>query len=159
MSEETSKTSTKFDDHLKYLAGLKKPSETQAALLQLAQIQNRTAEQERALSVLWRAEQAAIRASKARAQANKLLSKKADDERRARNHQMFQSAGLMIVAGLVDTKTGMPFEDPALLLGKLMVLARSNWTPDQIQAMHAEGVAMLAEVAAREARAGSRGHS
>lgn len=159
MSTEEPKTATKFDDHVKYIKGLKRPTEAQAALLQLAQIKNRTAEQDKAIYVLWRAEQAALRASKARAEAHKLLSKKADDERRARNHQMFQSAGLMIVAGLVDTKTGMPFEDPALLLGKLMVLARSNWTPDQIQAMHAEGVAMLAEVAAREARAGSRGHS
>ena len=60
---------------------------------------------------------------------------------------------------MVDTKTGAPFDDPALLLGKLLVLARSNWTPEQMQAMHQEGVAMLAEVAAREARAGNRGHS
>lgn len=159
MSTEEPKTATKFDDHVKYIKGLKRPTEAQAALLQLAKISNRSTEQDKAMAVLWRAEQAALRASKARAQANKLLSKKAEDERRARNHQMFQSAGLLIVSGLVDTKTGMPFEDPALLLGKLLVLARSNWTPDQIQAMHAEGVSVLAEVQAREARAGNRGHS
>ena len=56
-------------------------------------------------------------------------------ERKNRDHQLYQSAGLLILAGLVDTKTGKPTLDRGELLGALLGLAkvpaddarRSDW--------------------------------
>ncbi|EJX7507605.1 conjugal transfer protein TraD [Escherichia coli] len=39
--------------------------------------------------------------------------------RKARDHALYQSAGLLIMAGLVDSKTGKPVDDAAALLGAL----------------------------------------
>lgn len=39
-------------------------------------------------------------------------------------HEPYDSAGLLIMAGFVDTKTGKPLSDPAELLGALMGLAQ-----------------------------------
>ncbi|WP_238706275.1 conjugal transfer protein TraD, partial [Salmonella enterica] len=42
--------------------------------------------------------------------------------RKARDHALYQSAGLLILAGLVDSKTGKPVDDTAALLGALASL-------------------------------------
>jgi len=40
-------------------------------------------------------------------------------DRTARDHALYQSAGLLIMAGLVDSRTGKPVDDAAALLGAL----------------------------------------
>lgn len=115
-----------------YLKGLKSRTEQQNILIALYEKENRTPQDDKKLNVLVKAEKAADRATKARIEANKLIQaeknaeKKA--ERKARDHELYNSAGLLILAGLVDTKTGKPTKDKAGLLGALMSLA--NVSPD-----------------------------
>ena len=68
-----------------------------------------------------------LRATKARQDAANLINTEkkvaAKSERTARTHELCNSAGLLILAGLVDTKTGKPAIDKGELLGALMGLA------------------------------------
>ena len=78
--------------------------------------------------ILTPSQKAAERANKAKQaagnliQAEKHAEKKA--ERKARDHELFNAAGLLILAGLVDTKTGKPTIDKNELLGALAGLAK-----------------------------------
>ena len=148
-------------DHVQMIRGLERPTQQQKALMELHSIPSdkRTPDQERAYKTLEKAVLTERRADIARANADNMFNKKRDLERVARNHQMFQSAGLLILAGLVDTKTGMPFEDPALLLGKLMQINQVNWSADQLQEMQTLGMQIMAESEERQRKAGNRGHS
>ncbi|MGC9237854.1 MAG: hypothetical protein ACP5GF_13355, partial [Thiomonas sp.] len=104
---------------LAYLRGLKAPSDQQRLLIVLADKPERTADDERKLAALVRAERAAERAQKARADAARIINAERVAQRKARDHALYQSAGLMILAGLVDTGTGMPVCDRGVLLGGL----------------------------------------
>lgn len=53
-------------------------------------------------------------------QAEKRAEAKA--ARRVRDHDLYQSAGLLIMAGLIDSQTGKPVDDTAALLGALASL-------------------------------------
>ena len=68
------------------------------------------------------------RATKARQDAANLINTEkkvaAKAERTARTHELCNSAGLLILAGLVDTKTGKPAIDKGELLGALLGLAK-----------------------------------
>ncbi|HDW3783534.1 TPA: conjugal transfer protein TraD, partial [Klebsiella pneumoniae] len=44
-------------------------------------------------------------------------------ERKARDHELYKTAGLMIMAGLVDSKTGKPKFSAAELVGALAGIA------------------------------------
>lgn len=122
-------------NRLAYLRGLKTPSDQQQLLLVLAEKPDRTAEDDRKLNALVRAEKAADRAQKARADAARIVNAEKAAERKARDHELYQVAGLMILAGLVDSKTGRPTRDRGELLGALVSLAeaqvdaerRANW--------------------------------
>jgi len=46
----------------------------------------------------------------------------AKSSRKARDHALYQSAELLILAGLVDGKTGKPVDDAAALVGALASL-------------------------------------
>lgn len=121
--------------HLKYLAGLKAPSDHQRLLLALAEEPSLSAEKKRQMKVIIRAEKAAERARKARAKASKIVRSEQEKARKARNHEMIKSAGLLSLAGLLDKKTGRPLMDKDELLGALLGLAgvsaddprRSDW--------------------------------
>ena len=116
------------DDWLKgrlaYLRGLKAPSDHQRLLLLLVDIPERSAEDERKLTALVRAEKAADRAQKARANAARIVNREKITERKARDRELYNAAGLMILAGLVDSRTGMPVLDRGELLGALLELAK-----------------------------------
>jgi len=88
----------------------------------------RTTLEEKKLSILIRAEKASIRAAKARQDATNLINAErkaiAEADRKARDHEMYQAAGLLSLAGLVDKKTGKPTLDRGELLGALLGLAR-----------------------------------
>ncbi|MCV5063528.1 hypothetical protein OFM35_34225, partial [Escherichia coli] len=76
---------------------------------------DRTAQENKTLSLLIQAEKAAEKAQEARAKVMNLIQaeKRAEARaaRKARDHALYQSAGLLIMAGLVDSKTGKPVDD------------------------------------------------
>jgi len=111
-----------------YLQGLKSLSDQQELMVMLAEKTMRTTLEEKKLSILIRAEKASIRAAKARQDATNLINAErkaiAEADRKARDHEMYQAAGLLSLAGLVDKKTGKPTLDRGELLGALLGLAR-----------------------------------
>lgn len=111
-------------ERLAYLRGLRSPTEQQRLLLLLAEKIGRTVDDERKLKALVRAERAAQRVQKARADVARVLDAEKAAARKARAHEMYKAAGLMGIAGLVDTATGKPTRDRGELLGALMDLAK-----------------------------------
>lgn len=115
-------------DRVAFLKGLKSRTDQQELIVLLAENKARTALDEKKLTVLVKAEKASIRASKARQQASNLINSEkrtiAEAARKARTHNLCESAGLLGLAGLVDTVTGIPTLDRAELLGALLGLSK-----------------------------------
>lgn len=113
-------------ERVQYIRGLKSPNEQQKLMLVLTDKADKTAQDIKTLSLLMKAEQAAEKAQEARAKVMNLIQaeKRAEARaaRKARDHALYQSAGLLILAGLVDSKTGKPVDDTAALLGALASL-------------------------------------
>ena len=122
-------------DRVAYIRGLKSPNDHQRLLLLLNDKKDATDDDRRKLVALIRAEKAAEKAQRAKASVAKIVNAEKQAERKNRDHQLYQSAGLLILAGLVDTKTGKPTLDRGELLGALLGLAkvpaddarRSDW--------------------------------
>lgn len=108
---------------LAYLRGLKAPSDQQRLLLMLADKPERTADDNRKMAVIVRAEKAAERAQRAKEDAARIINADKAAKRKARDHELYQSAGLMILAGLVDSTTGKPTRDKGEILGALISAA------------------------------------
>lgn len=110
-------------DRVQYIRGLKSPNEQQRLMMLLTDKADKTAQEMKTLSLLIQAEQAAEKAQEARAKVMNLIQaeKRAEAKaaRKARDHALYQSAGLLIMAGLVDSQTGKPLDTPASLLGAL----------------------------------------
>lgn len=136
-------------DRVAYLKGLKSRNEQQELLVLLAEKSNKTAQDEKKLNAIIKAEKAAEKATKARQEAAKLISAEnraaAKAERAARTHELCNSAGLLILAGLVDTKTGKPTIDKAELLGALLGLAKVPQDDTRRVEWKKAGVVKLAE--------------
>ena len=135
--------STPADDYLNhklaYLKGLKAPTQAQQLLILLAEKPDRTAEDDKQLAVLLRAERAVDRARAAQLQAAKLLGQRKDAERKARNHRLILQGLLIELAGLSDWDRGE-------LLGALVALRESqNVPPERRQQWKQRGDALLAE--------------
>ena len=124
-----------LEDRVAYIRGLKSPNDHQRLLLLLNDKKDATDDDRRKLVALIRAEKAAEKAQRAKASVAKIVNAEKLAERKNRDHQLYQSAGLLILAGLVDTKTGNPTLDRGELLGALLGLAkvpaddvrRSDW--------------------------------
>lgn len=115
-------------DKVAYIKGLKSPSEQQQLLVLLTEKPVRDANDKKKLAAIIKAEKAAERATKARLAATAMIQSEkkaaAAAARKARTHELCESAGLMGLAGLVDTTTGKPTIDRAELLGALLGLAK-----------------------------------
>ncbi|MGJ0580192.1 conjugal transfer protein TraD [Xenorhabdus bovienii] len=113
-------------DRVQYIRGLKSPNEQQKLMVILSDKTDKTAQEMKTLSLLIQAERAAEKAQEARAKVMNLIQaeKRAEAKavRKARDHALYQSAGLLILAGLVDSRTGKPVDDSAALLGALASL-------------------------------------
>lgn len=137
------------NDRVLHLKGLKSRTEQQDLLVQLYDKQNRSAQDEKKLSLIIKAEKALVRASKARQEAAKFINdeKQAEKkaERKARDHELYNAAGLLIMAGLVDTKTGLPTIDKHELLGALAGLAKVPESDPRRAEWKKVGDAVLAE--------------
>ena len=130
---------------LAYLRGLKAPNDHQRLLMLLADKPQRTADDERKLAALVKAEKAAERAQKARAQAARIINAEKEAARKARDRELYNAAGLLILAGLVDTKTGVPNLDRGELLGALLGLAQVPVNDQRRAEWKRAGDALLAE--------------
>ncbi|EBH8904607.1 conjugal transfer protein TraD [Salmonella enterica subsp. enterica serovar Anatum] len=110
-------------DRVQYIRGLKSPNEQQRLLVILNEKAEKTAQEMKTLSLLIQAERAAEKAQDARTKVMSLIQAEkraaARAVRKARDHALYQSAGLLIMAGLVDSQTGKPRDDTAALLGAL----------------------------------------
>ncbi len=113
-------------DRMQYIRGLKSPNEQQRLLVILSDKTDKTAQEIKTLSLLVQAERATEKAQEARTKVMNLIQaeKRAEAKaaRKARDHALYQSAGLLIMAGLVDSQTGKPMDEPAKLLGALISL-------------------------------------
>lgn len=122
------KTDEWVKDRIAFLKGLKSRTEQQELFVILSEKSDRTAHDEKKLAALVKAEKAIIRANKARQDAANLINSEkkalAVAARKSRTHELCQSAGLMGLAGLVDTETGKPTVDRGELLGALLGLAK-----------------------------------
>ncbi|MBQ0695840.1 hypothetical protein, partial [Providencia stuartii] len=90
-------------DRVQYIRGLKSPNEAQRLLVILHDKADKTAQEIKTLSLLIQAERAAEKAQEARTKVMNLIQaeKRAEAKaaRKARDHALYQSAGLLIMAG------------------------------------------------------------
>lgn len=131
------------EERIAYIRGLKSPNEHQQLLVELANKPKLSTDELRKLSVLVRAEKAAEKAQKAKASAARIVNAEKKAERKKRDRELYQSAGLLILAGLVDTKTGKPNRDKGELLGALISLAESDVPEERRAVWKAKGDAVL----------------
>ncbi len=137
-------------DRLAYLSGLKSPNDQQRLLLLLTEKAEQSKDDIRKIAALARAEKAADRAQKARADVARIVNAEKVAERKARDHELYQVAGLLSLAGLVDKHSGKPMTDRGELLGALLGLAKVAADDSRRAEWKRAGDALLAE---RERRA------
>lgn len=112
-----------LNQRISYIKSLKSPNEQQRLIVLWSEKENLEPAEEKKLALLIRAERIQQRAAESRVKVNAVLNadKKvaAKAERKARDHELYKSAGLMVLAGLVDKETGKPVTDVAALVGAL----------------------------------------
>ncbi len=134
-----------LEDRVAYIRGLKSPNDHQRLLLLLNDKKDATNDDRRKLVALIHAEKAADRAQRAKASVAKIVNAEKQAVRKRRDHELYQSAGLLILAGLVDTKTGKPILDRGELLGALLGLAKVPADDTRRDDWKRAGDAMVAE--------------
>ncbi|WP_447771975.1 conjugal transfer protein TraD [Pseudomonas kilonensis] len=117
-----------LSERILHIKNLKSPSDQQRLLLMLSEKNPRTNDEERKLSFLIKAEWAEAKAQKARSDVARIVNAEKESARKARDRELYQAAGLLILAGLVDTKTGSPLIDRGELLGALIGVEETSVT-------------------------------
>ncbi|WP_346395115.1 conjugal transfer protein TraD [Pseudomonas syringae] len=117
-----------LSERILHIKNLKSPSDQQRLLLMLLEKIPRTNDEERKLSFLIKAEWAEAKAQKARSDVARIVNAEKESARKARDRELYQAAGLLILAGLVDTKTGSPLIDRGELLGALIGIEETSVT-------------------------------
>ncbi|WP_116866484.1 conjugal transfer protein TraD [Pseudomonas syringae] len=117
-----------LSDRILHIKNLKSPSDQQRLLLMLSEKTSRTNDEERKLSFLIKAEWAEAKAQKARSDVARIVNAEKESARKARDRELYQAAGLLILAGLVDTRTGSPLLDRGELLGALVAIEETAVT-------------------------------
>lgn len=115
-----------LQNRLEYLRGLRKPTAQQQLLMALAALPQRSVREQRRLDVLVRAERFAEKAQKARGEANRVLSEEQRQLRKKRDHALYRAAGLLGVAGIVNSSTGELLIDAGVLVGALVHLTEGE---------------------------------
>ncbi|GGM30867.1 hypothetical protein GCM10009425_46870 [Pseudomonas asuensis] len=133
-----------LDSRIAYIEGLKSPTDSQRLLVMLARKNDRSTEEARKLALLVRAEKAEVRAQKAKADVARVMNAEKLKARKARDRELYNSAGLLILSGLVDTKTGRPVMDRGELLGMLIQIHRGQFSESQRADFKKTGDALLA---------------
>jgi hypothetical protein len=112
------------EQHVKYLQGHASLNQQQQRFVELALMKSRSPIEEKQFKAALKLEKLSVQMLKAKAESASIENAAKKVARKARDHELYNSAGLMIVAGLVDTVTGKPLVDKAELLGALMGLAK-----------------------------------
>lgn len=141
----------RIETHIANLRQLEKPSTEQRILILLYDKTDRTPKEERDLKALIRSEkaqeavkEAKAKASEAKAKSSKIAKRERDAKDKERTHNLIQSAGLLILAGMVDSKTGNPTWDKGELLGALASMAKAEINDTKRQEWKEKGDALLA---------------
>jgi hypothetical protein len=138
-----------LNDRVTFLKALKTRTEQQELIVLLTENKKRSPLDTKKLAALVKAEKTSIRASKARQDAANLINSEkkalATAARNARTHELCESAGLMGLAGLVDTLTGKPTIDRGELLGALLGLAKVSADDSRRADWKRAGDALLAK--------------
>lgn len=152
MTDDT-KTDDKKDwltKRLEYIRGLPQPTDVQKLLLDMAAAPALTAADRKQFDALVKAEKAEERAESARIAARAIVKDRSAAERKARDHRMYQAAGLMGLAGLLDSATGELKYKPAALLGAFLGLVKVE-EPHRWARWEQEGAALFEEDARKKA--------
>lgn len=112
-----------LSDHLKYIGGLKKPTEQQNLLAVLYIKKDRTPADQKKLNVIIDAEYAAHKAAEAKQAVSSLLKTEklaaSAEARKARNHRLIQ-------LGLLFELAGIDGKDRGELAGALLAVAKTD---------------------------------
>ena len=128
-------------DRLAFLRALKAPSASQRLLLALADLPQRTRQEEREFTALVALERINERADKAKIKAYKIVREKEDVARRLRTRRLIELGALFDLVNLGDTDRGV-------LLGGLIEMAQSFNGPEAVKLQFrfkAHGDALLAQ--------------
>jgi len=117
-------------ERIEHIRNKKSPSDQQRLLVLLCEKDDKTPKEEQDFKALVRAEKAVARLEKAaekvassKTKVSKILKAERSAKEKARTHELIKSAGLLIMAGLVDSATGEPLWDRGELLGALTSMA------------------------------------
>jgi len=120
-------------ERIEHIRNKKSPSDQQRLLVLLCEKDDKTPKEEQDFKALVRAEKAVARLEKAaekvassKTKVSKILKAERSAKEKARTHELIKSAGLLIMAGLVDSSTGKPLWDRGELLGALASMAEAN---------------------------------
>jgi len=123
-------------ERIEHIRNKKSPSDQQRLLVLLCEKEDKTPKEEQDFKALVRAEKAVARLEKAaekvassKTKVSKILKAERSAKEKARTHELIKSAGLLIMAGLVDSATGEPLWDRDELLGALTSMAEAQIDP------------------------------
>lgn len=106
MSEMIRSEQDWLNNKVEYLKNLKSRNSQQDMMINLAQKKDISAGEKKVLSALIKAEKANERAIKASLNAEKFIRTEKEAERKARTKKLIDASGLLILTGLIDSKTG-----------------------------------------------------
>jgi len=124
-------------ERIEHIRNKKSPSDQQRLLVLLAEKEDKTPKEEQDFKALVRAEKAVARLEKAakkvassKTKVSKILKAERSAKEKARTHELIKSAGLLIMAGLVDGKTGHIIGDKNIILEELKNINKKiNYSP------------------------------
>lgn len=118
-------------ERIEHIRNKKSPSDQQRLLVLLYEKDDKTPKEEQDFKALIRAEKAVARLEKAaekvassKTKVSKILKAERSAKEKARTHELIKSAGLLIAAGLVDSKTGHIIVDKDMLFKRLLEIAK-----------------------------------
>jgi len=137
-------------ERIEHIRNKKSPSDQQRLLVLLCEKDDKTPKEEQDFKALVRAEKAVARLEKAaekvassKTKVSKILKAERSAKEKARTHELIQSAGLLIMAGLIDSKTGKPLWDRSELLGALTSMAEAQIDPIKKKTWKEKGMNIL----------------
>lgn len=112
-----------IQNKVKEIKDSKTRTDEQELLLILHDNKNRTAQENKEFDILVKYEKSLEQTNVRKQAAINVTQNKKKEERKARDRKLYNAAGLLILAGLVDTKTGDTKLDAGELLGAFIGLA------------------------------------
>lgn len=134
-----------IQNKVKELKESKTRTDEQELLLILHENKNRTAQENKEFDILVKYEKSLEQTNARKQAAVNVTQNKKKEERKSRDRKLYNAAGLLILAGLVDTKTGDTKLDAGELLGAFIGLANLPADHQKRAEWKKTGDAVLAE--------------